>query len=174
MEFKLPPQQVRNFLIKFANNLLGINTRVSHFDNTVSRKCTICRVANILDPENESFSHVFLDCPITKHWRTQFETKYLEGIPMGDRPLEKRLLWFTRSLVNNVPYRLSLQIAILYFQFCIWECKLQKIAPSFTSIINGFIVDMNSLTNSNKKLKHSFTNAPLSVRRIVFIHGVRA
>jgi hypothetical protein len=169
--FNYLPCRFATFLFKFANNLLGINTRVSHFDNAVSRKCTICRVANVRDPEDESFSHVFFDCPVTKRWRNQFENKFLEGAPGDFRPLDKKLLWFTGSLINYVPYKLSLQLAILYFQFCIWECKLQKIAPSFTSIMNRYSPEVISITNSNKKLKLSFSNAPPHLRRIVFNHG---
>ncbi len=31
-------------LFKFYNYLLGLNTRVSHFDNTADRSCTICKI----------------------------------------------------------------------------------------------------------------------------------
>ncbi len=37
------PCRFATFLFKFVNNTLGLNTRVSHFDHTVDRKCTICR-----------------------------------------------------------------------------------------------------------------------------------
>jgi hypothetical protein len=35
----------REFILKFRFNILGINTRVAHFNNNVSRACTICTLA---------------------------------------------------------------------------------------------------------------------------------
>jgi hypothetical protein len=37
----------REFIFKFYNNLLGLNTRVSHFVLNVDRNCTICRAGHV-------------------------------------------------------------------------------------------------------------------------------
>jgi hypothetical protein len=52
------PMKVRDFIYKFRNNILGINTRVSHFANNVSRRCTFCVLANARNIEDETFSHL--------------------------------------------------------------------------------------------------------------------
>ncbi len=81
--------RIKTFL--FYNNLLGLNTRVSHFDNTVDRKCTICKInqSNIniglrvnvvpvpvpVPTADESFKHVFLDCPLVRKLHGQFLEK---------------------------------------------------------------------------------------------------
>jgi hypothetical protein len=39
--------KVRDFAFKFRNNLLGLNTRVSHFNNNVRRGCTFCNLTRI-------------------------------------------------------------------------------------------------------------------------------
>jgi hypothetical protein len=38
--------KLREFIYKFRNNILGINTRVSHFNENVNRGCTFCVVTN--------------------------------------------------------------------------------------------------------------------------------
>jgi hypothetical protein len=72
----------KTFLFKFYNNILGLNTRVSHFNNSVDRGCTICKINHSNNPigtigntvpalanpvpapiADENFKHMFLDCP---------------------------------------------------------------------------------------------------------------
>ena len=40
------PGKIRTFLFKFYNNILGINARVSKFNNTVDPGCTFCTLKN--------------------------------------------------------------------------------------------------------------------------------
>jgi hypothetical protein len=40
------PIKLREFFFKFKNNLLGLNVRVSHFNNQVDRGCTFCLKSN--------------------------------------------------------------------------------------------------------------------------------
>ncbi len=89
----------KTFLFKFYNNILGLNTRVSHFDNSVDRRCTICKINQLSNsigtkmntvpvPANpvpapiadESFKHMFFDCPIVKKLHDQFLNKYFTGM----------------------------------------------------------------------------------------------
>jgi hypothetical protein len=39
------PMRMRDFIFKFRSNLLGLNTRVSHFNQNISRGCTFCTAA---------------------------------------------------------------------------------------------------------------------------------
>ncbi len=47
------------FLFKFFNNILGINTRLSHFVPNHSRGCTFCSLNGILPVPDETFMHIF-------------------------------------------------------------------------------------------------------------------
>jgi hypothetical protein len=98
------PCRFATFLFKFVNNTLGLNTRVSHFDGTVDGKCTICRYSNIVDPEDESFIHVFFLCPVTSRWRSSFEVKLLGDLPPRDTVASRKQLWFTGTSVATSPY----------------------------------------------------------------------
>jgi hypothetical protein len=168
------PCRFATFLFKFVNNTLGLNTRVSHFDDTVDRKCTICILSNIANPEDESFLHFFFLCPVTTQWRNKFESKILVDLPPRNTLLSRKLLWFTGTTESPSPYSFALQLCILFFQFLIWECKLQKKAPSFNTLLNYFSTDMSNLIRSSRKLKYSLSNAPLSLRRLDIHHGRHA
>jgi len=64
--------RIRTFMFKFSNNLLGLNTR--HFVANQNRGCTFCdgNGTTVLD---ESFIHIFLECPTTFEWHNQFKKK---------------------------------------------------------------------------------------------------
>ncbi len=56
--------RLKTFIFKFYNNLLGLNTRLSHFVINQSRGCTFCH--GTADPvPDETFLHLFYDCPVT-------------------------------------------------------------------------------------------------------------
>jgi hypothetical protein len=38
------PVKLREFIFKFRSNVLGLNTRVSHFNRNVNRGCTFCTI----------------------------------------------------------------------------------------------------------------------------------
>jgi hypothetical protein len=54
------------FTFKFYNNQLGINTRVSHFVAGHNRGCNLCTLKNVNPTPDETFKHIFFDCPSVK------------------------------------------------------------------------------------------------------------
>ena len=52
--------RVREFLFKFFNNKLGLNTRVSHFVEDFDRSCDLCKASKTLPACEESFTHLFI------------------------------------------------------------------------------------------------------------------
>jgi hypothetical protein len=73
------PVNLREFTFKLRNNILGINTMVSHFNKNVDRACTFCRIAerNNAQLPDESFIHIFFECGSTKRVLDFFFTQYL-------------------------------------------------------------------------------------------------
>jgi hypothetical protein len=55
------PMKLREFIFKFRNNLLGLNTRVSHFNGNVDRLCTFCKNSNVIPVPEETFVHLFFN-----------------------------------------------------------------------------------------------------------------
>jgi hypothetical protein len=94
--------KVRDFIYKFRNNILGINTRVSHFANNVSRRCTFCALANERNIVDETFSHLFYECLHTNKTIKAFLQKYMNGYgPLTDTDLRKFLFTGTNAVSNK-------------------------------------------------------------------------
>jgi len=87
------PNKVREFILKFNSNILGINTRVSNFANEISRECTFCATAKNLPAMEESFLHLFFYCVSTSHWLHQFEILYYPEIVFNSE-VERKKFWF--------------------------------------------------------------------------------
>jgi hypothetical protein len=67
---------VRVFSLKFYNNILGINSRVTHFNPGVDAGCTFCVLGKILPAPKETMSHLFFDCPTTERVEFTVPKKY--------------------------------------------------------------------------------------------------
>ncbi len=72
--------RIKTFLFKYFNNILGINTRLSHFVANRNRGCTFCKIKNTAVPvqvpislpvpiPDESFEHLFYGCMTTREWQ---------------------------------------------------------------------------------------------------------
>jgi hypothetical protein len=61
--------QMREFSFKFFNNILGLNTRVSHYYNNRDRKCELCKRDKVNNPEDETFLHLFSRCKVAKTFK---------------------------------------------------------------------------------------------------------
>jgi hypothetical protein len=54
--------RMRIFKFKYYNNLLGLNSRVAHFNMTVTEECTFCNLAGPRPAVSETFIHLFYHC----------------------------------------------------------------------------------------------------------------
>jgi hypothetical protein len=132
----------KDFTFKFYNNLLGLNTRTWHFAANGTRNCMFCSLQNPPVQNDESFLHPFFQCPTTRDWQSKFIRKCLPEMNLNTEASEKKL-WFLGIYDENS--FAFIMIAILSFQFCIWECKLRKKSPSFNTIYTEFF--RNTLKN---------------------------
>jgi hypothetical protein len=140
--YNILPNRIRMFAFKFYNNILGLNTRTSHFAVNPTRACTFCSIKNNVVPvPDESFKHLFLDCPTVKNWQAMFVQVNFGGLPLSE--VENIKFWFLGLLPRDLKPNLAVLTAVLIFQYCIWEEKLRKRCPSFTTISTLFN-DQNS------------------------------
>jgi hypothetical protein len=72
--------RIKVFLFKFFNNILGINTRLSHFVPNQTRGCTLCSLNGTNPVPDETFAHIFFDCNTVRNWHNRFLPEYL---PVG-------------------------------------------------------------------------------------------
>jgi len=158
------PNRIKTFLFKFFNNILGLNTRLSHFVAGQQRGCNFCDGTTVPVPD-ETFIHLFFECPTTFDWHNSFLLKYLPNIRLaGVR--ERAELFFFGKLPNQTHTNLFLVMAVLVLQYCVWEEKLKKKKPSFTTIDNNYCEIIFSLAKTNGKIFKSAEKLNLPLCRI--------
>jgi hypothetical protein len=145
---------VRVFLFKYYNNILGLGNRIAHFVQNVDTRCTFCVLENRADPVLESFEHVFFSFP-----SPQFVLKYFfERFFTRDLSSE---LYFTGSGVDgneneNMPFSLTLDL----LRYQIWQCKLNKRKMNAACITDEVSYIINCIRRTNREMS-DFTNSAL-------------
>jgi hypothetical protein len=161
--------RVRVFFFKFYNNLLGLNTRLSHFVANQSRGCNFCEGS--ADPvPDETFIHVFLQCPTSTGWRDSFLTKYFPFfIQMNDR--QKSEFYLLGKMPGFRNDNLFIVLCVLLFQYCIWEERLKKKKPSFRTIENIYLELLGQLVHSNSAVHTCAETLNFPICRTVGVRG---
>ncbi len=156
--------RIKTFLFKFYNNLLGLNTRVSHFANTVDRSCTMCKInqsrLNVPVPvpavpvpcPDESFKHMFLDCPIVRKLHDLFLEKYFNSLTFNS-DLDRAKFFFYGTVPGLKSYNVFIHATVLIFQYVIWQMKLKKRILSFESNSILLMENLLCLFNNNKEAR---------------------
>ena len=114
------PGKIRTFLFKFYNNILGINARVSKFNNTVDPGCTFCTLKNTHPVCKESFAHIFYYCETTHKIIAEFFERYFTITIPGPQ------VYFTGQISEKENENRSLQLALDILRYHIWHNKLKK------------------------------------------------
>jgi len=152
----------REFLFKFFNNYLGLNTRLSHFVQNFSRSCTFCSIRNIIT--DETFKHLFFECNTTRSLQQQFEAEFLENMLQDNN--SRLIFWFTGT-VNNGIFNTFLHHCALIFQHTIWEFKLKKKIPSYHSFKCNFFTKLGNTLDTFNSLMFDANNFDLALCRNV-------
>jgi len=155
----------KTFLFKFFNNILGLNTRTSHFAVNATRDCFFCTKNNPPISTDESFIHLFYSCPTTRNWQQQFLRKCFPEMGAVPEP-EEKLLWLLG--VFNESFNDFITPAFLSFQFCVWEQKLRKNVPSFHSIYTEFLELFRNTCLHNQQIRLSGSELNYVLCRNIF------
>jgi hypothetical protein len=150
---------LRVFLLKYYNNILGLGNRIAHFVQNAESRCTFCLLSNRPDPVSESFEHIFYSCPSTQAILKKFFETFLT-------PRLSVENYFTGSGTvgnekENVPFSLTLDI-LRYF---IWQCKLNKRLPTYSCIIDDVSYTINVIRKTNMEISDLFEHCTLFLRR---------
>ena len=153
------PNKLREFMFKFVGNILGLNTRIAHFVDNPDRLCTFCRNSE------ESFVHLFFECRTTDRWLREFETTFYPEILLVT-PILRRQFWFLHILPAHNGFRNSfISFSLWIFKFLIWEAKLQKRQPSFTSMKIDYFYYLGNLKNCNTRVRADFAKITYAICR---------
>jgi hypothetical protein len=142
--------RVRTFFFKFFNNILGLNTRISHFVPGQSRDCTFC-LGTFGPISEETFIHLFYECPTTTDWHEKFLSKYFTDPENLNR--DQKLNFFFNGLLPGTENDNSfVRMAVYLFQYCIWEERLSKKKSSFGTLDLKFTELLRALLQCNRKV----------------------
>ena len=139
------PNNLHEFILKFNSNLLGLNTRVANFVANRERGCTFCVLRRVPNPPDETFLHLFLNCPQTNSYLRYFETLHFRE-KIVDTTLVRKKLWFygifdPECTKNN----LFLGSCIWVVKNLIWVAKLSKKMPTNIAMRDEFFYTIGGI-----------------------------
>ena len=89
------PNKLRDFIFKFYNNRLGINTRTSHFGGH-TRNCTFCTILGN-HTHDESFIHLFFDCEVVKNIKNSLDRNLFSFSNDDILEEKKQMVWLSAA-----------------------------------------------------------------------------
>ena len=131
------PNKFREFLFKFFNNRLGLNSRTINFGGE-TRFCTFCVLEN-MPLVDESFKRLFYSCYTVRLIHARIESI----LDIGDN--KKMWFGFPSGVIKNNFYCLFL----LSIQFFIWKAKLSSKLPNANYVLGESVQLMDNLSNTN-------------------------
>jgi hypothetical protein len=112
------------FIFKLYNNILGTNSRVTHFNQGVDASCTFCVLNKTLPAPKETIPHIFFDCPTTAQLIAELNVRYLTNFT-----LDKKTFFLSNpSECENENRAVGAILDI--FRYVLWQYKLNKKVPS--------------------------------------------
>jgi hypothetical protein len=156
------PNKLREFIYKFNNNVLGLNTRVSHFNNAIARGCTFCSKNAIIPVPDEDFIHLFFTCRTTNQILENFCNIVISDLQLNNDQMKKKFFFVGINPLTNKLDNLFLQVLSKVIMYSIWECKLSKQIPSLMKIQNDcFFIIENIRISSSVIREHMSINLQL-------------
>jgi hypothetical protein len=140
------------FKFKYYNNILGINSRVAHFNPEVDAGCTFCKITGPHPVPAESFVHLFYECPSVNSLLVMLNNNYF-GLPNLTKE-QYFLSTFGNSEQNNIVGNIFLDV----FRYLIWQKKLEKQIPREHVITADLNYNLSVIIRTIKKLENMFNN----------------
>jgi hypothetical protein len=146
------PIKLRGFTFKFRNNILGLNTRVAHFNNNINRGCYFCVNKNVQPIPDETFLHLFLECDTSRLIIQQFYRKFLTWDPLNNDDVKKFI--FLGQMPNSEVHNFFIETISISICFYLWQCKLQKILPSQEGLLNELFYSVENIRRISPVLRN--------------------
>jgi hypothetical protein len=153
--FSFFENKAREFLFKFYNNLLGLNVRVSHFNNNIGRGCTFCTLKNADPVPDETFLHLFFDCPESYNLRNGFLTNFVPEFTNTTRSEKIEFYFLSVNPLTTKNDNFFLTALTCFFNYFIWTCKLQKTLPNLNALATDIFFKLKTLRKNNTAFRSS-------------------
>jgi hypothetical protein len=153
--YEFLPNKLREFIYKFRSNLLGLNCRVAHFNNNISRNCTFCREAGTNPCPDKTFIHLFFDCNITKATISRIKTTLIPELLGVDIEVEKKFFFAGTNFLTGKVDNIFIELLSAVILYGIWQCKLSKSRPTVHKITDDICFFLNQAKNLNNGVRSS-------------------
>jgi hypothetical protein len=158
---------MRVFLFKLHNNILGLNNRVAHFIRDHSPICTFCRLMRRNDAQDESVLHLFYECEYVERVRDAFfQWAYDEDVPFVISRQDLFLIQTRQGLTNGTTL-IRTVIAKLYLKY-IWDCRNRNCLPELEGIKNHIAYEINTIVLLSVKMREFLNDSGLAR---IFLQG---
>jgi hypothetical protein len=112
--------RMRIFKFKYYNNIIGLNSRVAHFNPEVTAECTLCNITGPRPVASETMEHLFFSCPFAQKMLQKLKEKYLYNTEI------QRETFFWGIVSDNEKENICATILFDVFRYLIWQAKLDK------------------------------------------------
>jgi uncharacterized protein YsxB (DUF464 family) len=141
---------MRIFKFKYYNNIIGLNSRVAHFNPEVTAECTLCNIAGPRPVAAETMEHLFFSCPFSQNMLQKLKEKYLSNIDI------QRETFYWGIVSENEKENICATILFDVFQYLIWQAKLAKKIPVVSEFFNNLEYKLYIICNSSRKIEQLF------------------
>ena len=149
--------QTKTFTFKFHNNILGLNSRVSHFVRNHSPNCTFCDLTKNPSENRESFIHLFFECPTVEELLTGYGTWIKGGnIEIGRRE------FFTLAATENLTRDYIFNISNLLVKKFIWDSKQRFTIPKLNDLKLFLKSEVRTFSNISKNFQKKLETSGLA------------
>jgi hypothetical protein len=153
--YEFLPNKLREFIFKFRSNLLGLNCRVAHFNNNITRNCTFCRAAGVNPGPDETFIHLFYDCNFTKEILSRVKTTLIPELVGVGADIEKRFFFTGTNFLTGKIDNIFIELLSVVIMFSIWQSKLSKSRPTLHKITDDIYFFLNQAKSLNNGVRSS-------------------
>ncbi len=118
--------KMREFLYKFRNNILGLNSRVCKFVPEIEAECTLCIINKEAMPiQSETFLHVFFNCVYSEKYRNKVENELFPEMRNASND-DKKSFWLFGIMPQMNKPNIFISCIVSTTNYMIWEMKLRK------------------------------------------------
>jgi hypothetical protein len=142
--------RMRIFKFKYYNNILGLNSRVAHFNPEVTAECTLCNISGPRPVASETMDHLFFSCPFAQKMLQILKEKYLYNTDI------QRETFFGGIVSENEKENICVTILFDVFRYLIWQAKLDKKTPTVSEFFSNLDYKLNIICNSSRKIDQLF------------------
>jgi hypothetical protein len=155
--------EMRTFLFKMHNNILGLNNRVAHFIRDHSPICTFCRILMRGDAPNEDTLHLFYDCPSVENLRDRFFVwAYREDVRYV---ISRKDLFLVQVIGNtntvNSSTIIRTIIAKLFLKY-IWDSRCRYSLPTLEEAKENIISEILAIKNASTAIRGHLNDSGLA------------